>query len=76
MINLSPTPKESILAPWYNNSWMIYSSKELLTIILQSLYPALSNIFLIFLVRYAISPLSILIPTGRLPSGFNTSSKA
>ena len=48
-----------------------YSSKEFVTHILQSSYPALSSIILTFLERYAKSPLSNLTATGLIPCGFN-----
>ena len=51
-----------------------YSSKEFVTHILQSSYPALSSIILTFLERYAKSTLSQLTSTGLIPCGFNTSS--
>ena len=62
VISLSPTPKASICAPSSITSLMIYSSKELLTVIWQSCKPASSSILRACFVRYVISPLSILMP--------------
>ena len=51
VINLSPTPNESMQAPCSKTSLIICSSNELDTIILQSGYPAASKAFLHFFVK-------------------------
>ena len=71
----SPTPKESTFAPCMSISRMMYSSRELDAQILQSSKPASSSIFLAFLERYVMSPLSMRMPAGRKPCGTSTSLK-
>ena len=58
----SPTPYESMQAPWRSRSVMRYSSSPLVANILQPVIPWLSSIFLTFTERYARSPLSSLMP--------------
>ena len=48
VMSRSPTPKESILAPWSSRSRMIYSSRELEATILHSVSPAASSILRAF----------------------------
>ena len=74
VIKFSPTPKESTFAPCCINELIKYSSNEFVTHILQSAYPASSNISLTFFDRYAKSPLSNLTAEGLIPCGFKTSS--
>ena len=72
VISRSPTPKESMQAPSSRTSRMIYSSRELEMVILQSCRPASSSIFLAFLVRYVMSPESIRMPIFRGFISLNT----
>ena len=67
------TPNKSILASCSINDFIKYSSSEFVAHILQSSYPASSNIFLTFLDKYAKSPLSSLTAFGLYPLGFRTS---
>ena len=48
VMSRSPTPKESILAPWSSRSRMIYSSRELEATMEHSVSPAASSIFRAF----------------------------
>ena len=73
VIKFSPTPNESIFASCSIKDLIKYSSNELVAHILQSAYPASSNIFLTFLDKYAKSPLSNLTAFGLYPLGFKTS---
>ena len=69
VMSLSPTPNESITAPSRITSRIRYSSSELEMTILQSSRPFSSRIWRVFLVKYVISPLSILTP---MLVGFNS----
>ena len=51
VMSRSPTPKESILAPCWMMLAISRSSRELETVMVHSVQPASSSIFLAFLVR-------------------------
>ena len=69
----SPTPKISIGPPCINKDVIVYSSKLLDAMILQSSKPASSSMRRAFLAKYARSPESRRIPFKRFPIGSNTS---
>ena len=73
VMSLSPTPKLSMQAPCSTREFMVYSSRLLDTVILQSVRPASSSAARTFLEKYARSPLSMRMPLRRLPMGSKTS---
>ena len=76
VMSRSPTPNESIFAPWSKSSVIRRSSRAFDTVILHSGQPASSSIALALRVRYAMSPESKRMPHLVMPSGRSTSLKA